>query len=116
MGKRLRGRLQDCAAGRLKPLPRREFPLAAAADAFRHMAQAKHIGKVVLTQADPASAGIALRDDSTYLITGGLGSLGLRVAEWLVERGARPPSLIRPRAPPHAAPEATAASPGARVR
>lgn len=29
------------------------------------------------------------RSDATYLITGGLGSLGLLVAGWLVERGAR---------------------------
>jgi natural product biosynthesis luciferase-like monooxygenase protein len=29
------------------------------------------------------------RADATYLITGGLGGVGLKVAEWLVERGAR---------------------------
>ena len=29
------------------------------------------------------------RPDATYLITGGLGGMGLRVARWLVERGAR---------------------------
>ena len=46
--------LQELAAGRLRPLRRREFPLAAAADAFRHMAQAKHIGKVVITQPEDA--------------------------------------------------------------
>jgi acyl transferase domain-containing protein/acyl carrier protein len=31
---------------------------------------------------------LSLRPDATYLITGGLGSLGLRLAGWLVERGA----------------------------
>ncbi|MFP2958443.1 SDR family NAD(P)-dependent oxidoreductase, partial [Myxococcus sp. 1LA] len=30
-----------------------------------------------------------LRSDATYLVTGGLGGLGLKVARWLVERGAR---------------------------
>jgi NAD(P)-dependent dehydrogenase (short-subunit alcohol dehydrogenase family) len=30
-----------------------------------------------------------LRGDATYLITGGLGGLGLEVARWMVERGAR---------------------------
>ncbi|WP_228013285.1 SDR family NAD(P)-dependent oxidoreductase [Nostoc edaphicum] len=32
---------------------------------------------------------ISLRSDSTYLITGGLGALGLQVAQWMVKRGAR---------------------------
>lgn len=30
-----------------------------------------------------------VRDDSTYLITGGLGGLGLLTAEWMVKKGAR---------------------------
>ena len=46
------------------------------------MASARHIGKIVLMPQ-------GVRSDATYLITGGLGGLGLRVAEWLVERGAR---------------------------
>ena len=32
---------------------------------------------------------ISLRADATYLITGGLGGLGLKLAVWMVERGAR---------------------------
>ena len=32
---------------------------------------------------------LAFRGDSTYLITGGFGGLGLLVARWMVERGAR---------------------------
>ncbi|NTX60835.1 type I polyketide synthase [Myxococcus sp. CA051A] len=35
-----------------------------------------------------------LRADGTYLITGGLGGLGLKLAEWLVERGARHLALL----------------------
>ena len=31
---------------------------------------------------------LQLRKDGTYLITGGLGGLGLKVAQWMVERGA----------------------------
>jgi acyl transferase domain-containing protein/acyl-CoA synthetase (AMP-forming)/AMP-acid ligase II/acyl carrier protein len=34
-------------------------------------------------------ADVPLRNDAAYLVTGGLGNLGLRVAKWLVERGAR---------------------------
>ncbi|MEH1773539.1 type I polyketide synthase [Nostoc sp.] len=32
---------------------------------------------------------LKLREDSTYLITGGMGGLGLLVARWMVQRGAR---------------------------
>jgi myxalamid-type polyketide synthase MxaE and MxaD len=32
---------------------------------------------------------VSLRSDSTYLITGGLGALGLQTAEWMVQKGAR---------------------------
>jgi NAD(P)-dependent dehydrogenase (short-subunit alcohol dehydrogenase family)/acyl carrier protein len=38
----------------------------------------------------PESQGpLTLRDDATYLVTGGLGGFGLAVAHWLVEQGAR---------------------------
>ena len=43
----------EFAAGRLAPLPHRVFPAARAADAFRFMAQARHVGKLVVTP--PAS-------------------------------------------------------------
>jgi acyl transferase domain-containing protein/aryl carrier-like protein/ubiquinone/menaquinone biosynthesis C-methylase UbiE len=77
------------------PLPYRLFPLAEGVNAFRHMAQAKHIGKIVLTvrnqevQAEPLTEGaVSFRADATYLITGGMGGLGTAVAEWMVESGA----------------------------
>jgi acyl transferase domain-containing protein/acyl-CoA synthetase (AMP-forming)/AMP-acid ligase II/acyl carrier protein len=39
---------------------------------------------------DEVSAAVAtVRENATYLIVGGLGGLGLKVAEWLVARGAR---------------------------
>ncbi len=40
-----------------------------------------------------------LRGDATYLITGGLGSLGLAVARWMVDRGARHLVLVSRRSP-----------------
>ncbi len=42
----------------------------------------------------PAQSGSSVRGDGTYLISGGLGGLGLEVARWLVERGARSLVLI----------------------
>ncbi len=73
----------------LQPLPHKVFPIQQADNAFRYMAQAKHIGKVVISL--PKSNRI-VRPNGSYLITGGLGALGLQVANWLAEEGAK--SLI----------------------
>lgn len=78
--------LEDLAAGRLRPLPRRTFARSEAVAAFRFMAQARHVGKIVLAADSPAAP---LRPDATYLITGGLGALGIEVARWMAARGAR---------------------------
>ena len=74
--------------GALKPLPQHQFAITEAADAFRFMAQAKHLGKIVLTHQQPA-VGPVIRADRTYLVTGGLSGLGLATAAWLAEQGAR---------------------------
>jgi len=42
----------------------------------------------------PESQPVAIHSDATYLITGGLGGLGLKVARWLVDKGARHLALI----------------------
>jgi NAD(P)-dependent dehydrogenase (short-subunit alcohol dehydrogenase family)/acyl carrier protein len=52
--------------------------------AFRFMAQARHVGKLVLSVAREP-----LRVDGTALITGGLGALGLEVARNFARRGMR---------------------------
>ncbi|HYU00407.1 MAG TPA: amino acid adenylation domain-containing protein [Gemmatimonadales bacterium] len=44
-----------------------------------------------------------LRDDGTYLITGGLGGLGLAVVGWMIEQGARHLVLVGRSAPSQAA-------------
>ncbi|MER5352366.1 type I polyketide synthase [Kitasatospora sp. NPDC002551] len=93
-------------AGELRPLPVLRRPFAQAAGALREMARGRHIGKFVLS--DPATvASVApepLRDgrfrgDGTYLITGGLGALGLSLAEFLAERGAGRLALVGRSAP-----------------
>jgi natural product biosynthesis luciferase-like monooxygenase protein len=43
----------------------------------------------LVSAAPEAFAPLVARSDATYLITGGLGGLGRRLARWLVERGAR---------------------------
>jgi Zn-dependent alcohol dehydrogenase/acyl carrier protein len=78
-------------AGRLRPLTKTVYPVGDAVSAFRLMAQTRHIGKVVITQPprEGATAVNQVRPDATYAITGGLGSLGMLVAERLVSLGAR---------------------------
>jgi acyl transferase domain-containing protein/surfactin synthase thioesterase subunit len=54
----------------------------------------------------PAAAPVPVRADRSYLVTGGLGALGLAVARWLVERGARNLALLGRSAPSPAAAQA----------
>jgi acyl transferase domain-containing protein/acyl carrier protein len=80
----------------VSPLTTDVFPVASVARAFRHLAHGKNVGKVVVTfpeiaqTEDPPIA----RADRSYLITGGLGALGLKVADHLVEQGARTLILV----------------------
>lgn len=82
--------------GSLQPPPVRVFQAGAIENAFRFMARANHIGKIVVSMQErdvliepPAAGATLFREDGSYLITGGLGALGLAVARWMVERGAR---------------------------
>ena len=88
--------LADLGQGLLDPLPVENFPLSQVADAFRHMAKARHIGKIVVSYDAPAPqvetiGGVAqiVRPDATYLVTGGLRGFGLATAKWLVDLGVR---------------------------
>jgi len=86
--------LAALADGSLRPLPVTVFPLARVADALRYMAQARHVGKVVVqAAADDASRGrstaVSISVAATYWIAGGLGALGLDTADWLIRSGAR---------------------------
>lgn len=78
------------AGGVLTPLPVKAFDARSAADAYRFVSQARHIGKVVLTLPD-GPAGLA---GGTALITGGTGMAGSAVARHLVERHRVPHVLL----------------------
>jgi acyl transferase domain-containing protein/NADPH:quinone reductase-like Zn-dependent oxidoreductase/thioesterase domain-containing protein/acyl carrier protein len=87
--------------GEFDPPAVASFPATDAVGAFRHLAAGKHVGKVVVTfDRLPAEAGPmapdapVVRPDGTYLITGGLGGFGLRLAAWLVGFGARHLALV----------------------
>ncbi len=74
------------AAGEVSPLTHSRWSLAEATGGIRFMQAARHIGKIVFTTS-PITTG-SLREDRTYLITGGLGGIGCALAGWLAERGA----------------------------
>jgi acyl transferase domain-containing protein/NADPH:quinone reductase-like Zn-dependent oxidoreductase len=94
------------ATGEIAPAPLDVTPLTAAQDALRRMAQARHIGKLVLA-VPPSSTDLApVRGDGAYLVSGGLGGVGLGAARWLARRGARRVILIGRHAPGASAAEA----------
>ncbi|MCY4640538.1 MAG: SDR family NAD(P)-dependent oxidoreductase [Chloroflexi bacterium] len=78
--------MERLAAGELRSLNRIRWPLAEAEPAIEYMRAARHIGKIVLTNS-ALEAG-RLREDRSYLVTGGLGGIGCAVAGWLADRGA----------------------------
>ncbi len=92
---RLQELLADFETGALTPLPHRTWPIEEAEQAFRFMGQGHHTGKIVITQRPDRT----MRPDATYLITGGLGGLGLACASWLASEGARHLVLMGRRAP-----------------
>jgi acyl transferase domain-containing protein/acyl carrier protein len=96
IGALLRSLMQAAAHGEIRPLPVRTFEISDAVDAFRYVAQARHIGKVVLRQ---PSVDVHVTSEGSYLIAGGFGGLGLSCARWLAERGARNIALAGRSAP-----------------
>lgn len=90
----LREVLAEIASGKLSALPQRTYPLALAPSAFRDMAAAEHLGKLVLTMPEQGkttavrSDPVPVRSDGGYIITGGLRGVGLATARWLAEHGA----------------------------
>ncbi|MFE9929938.1 SDR family NAD(P)-dependent oxidoreductase [Streptomyces sp. NPDC005533] len=111
-------------AGLLTALPVTHYTFADAPEALRAMSHGDHIGKFVLfgphtvdrVVADPLPHG-RFRPDGTYLVTGGLGDLGLSLAEHLVARGATALALLGRSAPTEEAAGRVAAlrAAGARV-
>jgi len=77
--------IEDVQNGVLPRLPCKTFPEKEVVHAFRWMAQARHIGKIVVRQDTGPKP---LRHDAAYLITGGTGALGLQVAGWMAAHGA----------------------------
>lgn len=88
--------------GVIKPIrPVTAVPVSQIAVGMRKLQSGQNIGKIVITmdqnerilaECPPALAGSKdnlLRPDKTYVITGGTGGIGLFLAPWMVEHGAR---------------------------
>jgi acyl transferase domain-containing protein/thioesterase domain-containing protein/acyl carrier protein len=96
-------------AGHYEPLMFTRFEAESTIDSFRYMSQRKNIGKVIVAfesreskvgSREPETESQAkVRKDGTYLVTGGLGALGTRVAKWLAGQGAGAVALLSRRAP-----------------
>ncbi|NEO42198.1 MAG: SDR family NAD(P)-dependent oxidoreductase [Moorea sp. SIOASIH] len=99
----LQGLKEEFGDGLLQPPPVKVFPIEKVIDAFRYMQQAKHIGKIVVSQTQLADGTtqkpLSFRSDASYLITGGMGGLGLLVASWMVSKGAKHLVLLGRRSP-----------------
>ena len=101
-GAALKQVLARIETGELAPLRHARWPFAETSAAMGFMRAARHIGKIVLTT--PALRAGRLRQDGTYLVTGGMGGIGCALAEWLAERGAGT-VVLNGRRPPDAAAE-----------
>lgn len=84
--------------GAIKPIePKNLFEAKDAGAAFRLMQTGQHMGKIVIKIPDNSSdipvsvttSSLSLSPDVSYLLVGGLGGLGMAIARWMVERGAR---------------------------
>nr|XP_050029751.1 fatty acid synthase-like [Dermacentor andersoni] len=95
---------QGIASGVVRPLDAIRFTRDQVEEAFRFMASGKHMGKVViqirpeenepvLTRASPLMLEAVTRpcfyEHKSYVIAGGLGGMGLELADWMVSRGCR---------------------------
>ncbi|MEM6252538.1 MAG: SDR family NAD(P)-dependent oxidoreductase [Cyanobacteria bacterium P01_D01_bin.156] len=84
------------------PLPVTEFAQSDIIEAFRTLQQAKHVGKVIVKQSQLSFANSdesVFQNNATYLVTGGLGGLGLTTAQWIADCGARHIVLLSRRQP-----------------
>ncbi|HEV8316339.1 MAG TPA: aminotransferase class I/II-fold pyridoxal phosphate-dependent enzyme [Vicinamibacterales bacterium] len=92
---RLRALLDEIVRGvrekTYRPLPCQCFPADKLREAFAFFAQGRNVGKVVISLAREGEKATSTRnrEDATYVVTGGFGSVGLATADWLVNGGAK---------------------------
>lgn len=90
---------EDIAKGIVVPLPSTVFKAEEVEQAFRYLASAKHIGKVLVQVNETHESQTTLplqmypriyfKEAMVYVIPGGLGGFGLELVDWMILRGAR---------------------------
>ncbi|TVY75062.1 Highly reducing polyketide synthase gloL [Fusarium oxysporum f. sp. cubense] len=97
-GTALRKCIELYQTGRIGPLnPCAVFEAANIQEAFHRLQDGTHIGKVVVKLptnsssivANPRVTKLRFRSNASYLLTGGMGGLGVSISRWLVEHGAK---------------------------
>ncbi|MCF3933897.1 SDR family NAD(P)-dependent oxidoreductase [Acuticoccus sp. M5D2P5] len=93
--------LEACETGAIRPLPFRTYTVAGIKEAFRLMQAGRHFGKLVIdlehldATPEPLPApSVTFASEGVHVITGGLGGIGLKLALWMTERGARTIALV----------------------
>ncbi|KAJ8119431.1 hypothetical protein ONZ43_g3611 [Nemania bipapillata] len=86
------------------------YPIAEMETAMRRMQRGAHVGKLILLPGPDARFKVLTRSssfarlddpDATYLIVGGLGGIGLALADWMIARGAQHILIVSRRAESH---------------
>ncbi len=99
---RLWGGLADLPEGGADPWSQLIDQVVAAARSEDQVAlrdQDVYVPRLTRRTGQPVATPLALRDDATYLVTGGLGAIGLEVAGYLAAHGARHLVLTSRRSP-----------------
>ncbi|RDA91998.1 hypothetical protein CP533_6042 [Ophiocordyceps camponoti-saundersi (nom. inval.)] len=85
-------------AGKLKPPPVTEYPVTKLSSALKDLLRSRVIGKAAIMMCNgdrdywlmaERPTYLELRPDRSYLVTGGSSGLGLQIAKFLADRGAR---------------------------
>lgn len=90
---------KDLDRGIIKPLPSTVFQVQEVEKAFRHLSTGKHVGKVLIQirENETSTASLPMQvytriyfdPNMVYIIPGGLGGIGLELADWMTLKGCR---------------------------
>jgi fatty acid synthase, animal type len=95
---------EDITTGKIKPITRTVFDANDVQKAFRYLSANKHIGKVLIKVRENENSEVTLPIElkprvnfyphKSYIITGGLGGMGLELAEWMILRDCKKLVLV----------------------